>query len=203
MKGVRLNVRKGCFMTVKGRALRGAHSMIKQWYAGGFNPAEAKRLASETAMCEWIVGKEEVYKMPKPGFANGSRIDLEMHRWAASGEMPKHPVAKMAVDRLLSEGFTRFQGKHGVKSRTDYVYTEIDFLVQKNAKVYAVELKSGYDVEFYQSTGKMAHPLSAIDNSLCNQAIVQVYSLFVFQASIDAMIGYNGMVFASSKQRNS
>lgn len=170
MKGVRLNIRKGCFTGRGGRPLKGVHSLIKEWYAKDYKLSEAKQLALQCTTHNWDIRDD----VPKPGFANGSRIDLEMHRWASKGEEPTHTVARNIVEKLRSEGFARYQGKHGVKSKTDYVYTEIDFLVQRNNKIYAVELKSGYDVEFYQSTGRMAAPLSDVDNSLCNQAIVQV-----------------------------
>lgn len=166
---------KKCFV-VKGHRAKGAHRVIQQWYKGDFDERKAKELARSTNPQSALVDVESTKKddVEDVGRKRGAAVDVELARWAENGTKPTHPLALKAVRVLTKDGYQPHRGKHGVSSRCGSVHTEIDFLLLRDGKVVAIELKTGYPIEFYTKMGKMRNALSTIPNCLFNHACVQV-----------------------------
>lgn len=177
LDAIRFDYRLKCFVLGR-RPLKGAHTVIRQWYCGGrhYDQQKAKKGARldnpNAAVIELMNDLRPTGR--QVGAQRGSVVDLQLAKWASGGAIPTNKLALKAVRMLTANGWRPFKGKHGVRSRCGSVYTEIDFvLVNREGVKVAVELKTGYDIEFYQPIGKMTGCLSNIDYSMFHHASLQ------------------------------
>ncbi len=142
-------------------------------------------------LCEWYWPQEEEQKGANCGggtlfgLSTGRRVDREISDWARNYQSFLHDPSRVFTlhkytQKLISAfevwEWTPLKGQYVVGARNwGNAGTAIDLIMETaDHKVIIVEVKCGYDGYWQKPSGKLAAPLSHIDNTPLIQATAQL-----------------------------